>query len=144
MGTSGQSDLRSNSAPVDAWPINLLAEEVAAAAVPVAAAVEGLKDYQSVNLAPASQAEVAARLADYQRRRDLLETLRKVLASARAAIEALLADGHPDLPQREVSDEVLADLDENLSTMTVARGGFVGRPAAIVGTLEVGPERPVS
>jgi predicted flavoprotein YhiN len=128
---------------MDTGCIDNLAEETAATILPVAAAVEGLKDYQSVNLHPDSQAEVGARLADYQRRRDLLETLRKVLASARAAIEAVLADGHPEVPQREVSDKVLADLDENLSTMTVARGGFRARPLTMGGVLEVGPERPL-
>lgn len=128
---------------MDTSCIDILAEETAAASVPVAAALEGLKDYQSVNLRPDSQVEVTARLADYQRRRDLLETLRKVLASTRAAIEALVADGHPEVPIREVASEVLEDLEEQLSTMSVARGGFSARQLTTDGVLEVGPERSI-
>lgn len=129
---------------MDTKAIDILAAEADAAAIPVASVIEGLEDYLSLNLHPDSKVEVSALLAEYQRRRDLLAALGRGLATVRKVIEALLADGHPDMVTREVGGEVVADLAENLLTLTDARGQFSERALTTEGVLEIGPETPAA
>lgn len=127
---------------MDYTAIESLATEVDEAALPVAATLEGLEDYLSLDLRPDTRAEVSALLAEYQRRRDLLAALTHALATTRAAIGALLADGHPQLATREVALDVLSDLDANLVSLSAAHGSFSARALTTGGALEVGPEIP--
>jgi len=129
---------------MDTEAIDTLATEVQAATLPVAAVLEGLEDYLSLDLRADTRAEVDALLAEYQRRRDLLGALTHALATTRAAIESLLADGHPTLPRREVAPEVLVDLDGNLVSLSAAHGSFSARLLTTDGALEIGPETPAA
>lgn len=125
---------------MDSSAIDTLAAEAQAAAIPVAAVLEGLQDYLSFILRSDTRDQVDALLAEYQRRRDLLADLGHVLATSRAAIEALLADGYPALATREVALEVLSDLDGNLTSLSAAHGRFSYRALTTGGVLETGPE----
>ncbi len=127
---------------MDSAAIDSLATEAQAATLPVAAVLEGLEAYLSLDLRADTRAEVQALLADYQRRRDLLAALTQALATTRAAIESLLADGHPTLARREVAPEVLGDLDGNLTSLSAAHGSFSERALTTDGALEIGPETP--
>lgn len=128
---------------MDTAGIDSLATEVQAATLPVAATLEGLEDYLNLDLGADTQAEVTALLGDYQRRRDLLGALAHSLATTRAAIEAVLADGHPTLATREVAPEVLVDLDANLVSLSAAHGSFSARALTTDGAIAIGPEIPV-
>lgn len=92
-------------------------EEVMASLAAIAPEREGLRDYDSVNLIEAAHREVQQAASDYDRRLTFLNEAKRVL-------EQLLADGHPLVARREVSDEVIRDLDINLATITAARGIF--------------------
>lgn len=74
---------------------------------------EGLRDFQRLNLKEETQVEIATFIALYDQRL-------AVLLAAKAALEALMGDGHPELPVREISPEALADLKENASTIESA------------------------
>lgn len=87
---------------------------------------EGLRDYARLNIEEATRREVTDALEDYDRRKQLLE-------SAKAANQALVADGHPDLPLREISASALADLQNQLDTITAARGLFASNAATTLG-----------
>ncbi|MGH8570012.1 MAG: hypothetical protein ACREXU_18900 [Gammaproteobacteria bacterium] len=127
---------------MDSAVIETLAAEAEAAAIPVAAVREGLEDYLSLDLRQDTRAEVDALLVEVRRRGELLSALKSALATTRAAIEALLADGHPALWTREVVPEVLVDLDQNLLSLSAAHGRFLARPLTTGGVLEIGPETP--
>lgn len=87
---------------------------------------EGLRDYSRLNIQEATRREITDALDDYERRRVLLE-------AAKAANQALVDDGHPDLPQREVSASALADLQDQLDTITAARALFQSNAATGLG-----------
>lgn len=84
--------------------------------------LEGLQDYARLNLKPDTMEEVQALIALYQRRMYVLQT-------AKDALEGLISDGHPGMPVRQVSEDELDDLQNNLDTITAARARFVSDPA---------------
>lgn len=108
--------------------------EIAALLAQFAPEHEGLRDYTRLNLQPDTQAEVAVSLANYDRRVGLLET-------AKAACEALMADGHPDLPVREIPASTFADIDANYNTVVAAYARFAPAPeAAVISVVPGTPE----
>jgi len=84
--------------------------------------IEGLQDYQRLNLKEATQREITALLDLYLRRRTYLQT-------SLDGLQALLSDGHPDLAVREISPAALEDLQENLDTIAAARARFASNAA---------------
>lgn len=82
---------------------------------------EGLRDFALLNLGDAAKREVLAEIVLYDRRVSLL-------IAAKSALSDLMADGHPDLPVREISPDAMADLQNNVSTIEAAAAKF----AAIV------------
>lgn len=78
---------------------------------------EGLKDYSRLNLQEQTAREVGESIVAYDRRVGLLRT-------AKAALQALMEDGHPEIPVREVSLTALADLQANQSTIAAALTQF--------------------
>jgi len=78
---------------------------------------EGLRDYASLNLREETLAEVRSAIEVYDRRVLLLR-------AAQAALEALAADGHPELPVRTVAQAVHDDLDANAATIQAALAKF--------------------
>lgn len=79
--------------------------------------IEGLKDYQRLNLQEATKAVIDEAL-DHHGRRDSL------LRQAVQALEQLLADGYPEVPVHEVAESVYEDLAENNRTIDVAFAHF--------------------
>ena len=78
---------------------------------------EGLRDYARLNLREDTLAQVHAAIEVYDRRVLLLR-------AAQAALEALAADGHPELPVRTVAQAVHDDLDANAATIQAALAKF--------------------
>lgn len=121
--------------------LEVLIQEVVAAEELVAEPLEGLEDFQSLDLEPETMEEVKALLAQYLRRRDKLQALRVALQAALAAMNALLEDGHPTLPLSKVSESSLDDMAGNLTTLLAASKKFSLKPlGAVMGRFQVGPE----
>jgi len=81
--------------------------------------LEGLYDYRRLNLEQEAMAEIVAAITLYEARLDHLHM-------AKASLETLEKDGHPDFPVREISQAALADLQANKSTIAAALGRFTG------------------
>lgn len=94
---------------------------------------EGLRDFALLNLQEATKLEIDSSLKLYDRRKDLLD-------KAKAALDALKADGHPEIPVREISEAAFADLQGNTSTIEAAMARFASNAAASIslvsGTVE--------
>lgn len=86
---------------------------------------EGLRDFKSLNLKDVTKIEIENSLALYDRRQGLLE-------AALAALEALVTDGHPDIPVREISAVAFADLQDNTSTIEAAMARFASNAATSI------------
>lgn len=108
--------------------------DIVAALAAIAPAHEGLRDYARLNLSAATVTEVKASMAVYDKRVKALEV-------AKAAIEALLADGYPALEPRTVTDAVLTDLRANNATIAAALAQFRPEGAAAI-TLTAGAPEP--
>lgn len=79
--------------------------------------LEGLHDYARLNLQDPTMREVLVSIELYERRVSFLK-------AAQAALLALMADGHPDMVARQISPAALADLQNNLDTISAARLKF--------------------
>jgi hypothetical protein len=95
---------------------------------------EGLRDYASLNIQPHSQEVVHAMIVKYDQRKALLDT-------AKTALQALMDDGHPEIPVQEVEAAVLEDLAQNASTIEAALKRFSSNAATAL-TLGVGQVEP--
>lgn len=93
---------------------------------------EGLRDYAALNLHDESRTPVNESVLAYDHRRDLLNV-------AKAALEALMADGHPDIPAKEVTKAVFEDLQTNAATIEAALKKF---RLAQASTLTIKPGTP--
>lgn len=106
--------------------------EVAASLAEIAPAHEGFRDYADLNrgqpggLLPATQEEVSKIILEYDQRRDLLTT-------ALAALDALIADGHPVVPDVTIPEAAYKDLQANFETVQAALGKV--KPIAQAATL---------
>ena len=96
--------------------------------------IEGLQDYNRLNLSQAV-APVQQAIADYSRRQSLIE-------ATIAALNNLAADGYPDLPVRNLPPEAYAELRENLHTINLAIAQFGAAEEATVATIVAGEPRP--
>lgn len=97
-------------------------------------------NYRCTDIGPYAKAAVQGTLEDYERRRERVQGVLETLIAARAAIEALLDDGHPSLLSHEVPADVKADLDECLAAIGDANKLFVPLELTTAGALSVGPE----
>jgi hypothetical protein len=101
--------------------LDSLAEQVAVAPPPPPPGIEG---FLRLALRHESKEELQLVLRRYSTRASLTLAASKALAEAKAAIEALIADGHPHEPAGVVDREVDEDLDESLFTLSAARARF--------------------
>lgn len=74
---------------------------------------EGLRDYDRLNLNEDTHIEVRKSIAAYDRRESFLN-------AALAALNGLMADGHPDIPVRDISLSEYQDLQANAATIEAA------------------------
>lgn len=100
--------------------LDTVREEFAVALAAIRPALEGLEDYNRLNLVLAV-APVRAAIADFERRKVLI-------VAADEAIAKLQQDGYPALPQRTVEANAYAELRDQLETITAALAKF-GTPA---------------
>jgi hypothetical protein len=129
---------------VDSKGLEALRAELLLARPPLAGIIEGLQhDLEQQDLLPEARAEVQGLLADYQRRESLMVGLDSRASATFDAVSALLADGYPALPEREISEEAFEALDQNRRSIELAQGQFRPRAITTEGTSEVGPEQPI-
>lgn len=118
--------------------------ELQAARPPFDGIMEGLAhDLEQQDLPPEARGEVQGLLADFQRRLALMQTLDAHASATSDAVAALLADGYPALPEREVDPGTFEALDQNRRTIELAQAQFRPRAVTTEGTSQVGPEEPV-
>jgi hypothetical protein len=83
----------------------------------IAPKLEGLEDFNRVNINDDTRLEVTAATQVYGRRVDALKT-------SIAALEALNADGYPEVETFEVSETILLDLIDQEASMAAALDQF--------------------
>ena len=88
-------------------------EEIDASLAELEPELEGFRDYASLNIKPETKSQVQELIAQYERRV-------KMLHEAKDDLLALMSDGHPVIPIKEVSDAVYADMAENAATIEAA------------------------
>lgn len=99
--------------------------EINAKLAEIAPQHEGLRDYSRLNLSEESHRIISESIEHYNRRVAYLIT-------AKAALEALRVDGHPDLKPVEIAPESLAELQENASTIEAALKQFSSNAATSI------------
>jgi hypothetical protein len=108
--------------------------EIVAALAAEALEHEGLRDLARLNLTPEALRDVRASLDDFDRRVQKLE-------AAKVVVEALLADGYPELGPRDVSDAALEDLQKQRASIDAALAHFTAGQAVSL-NLSAGPPEP--
>jgi hypothetical protein len=94
-----------------------LRAELLAAKQTIEPQIEGLKDFDSLNLHADSKAAIDVALEDYGRRLDLI-------IKGLAALDALSGDGYPNMPVRAVPQTIFSDLENNVDTIEAAFAQF--------------------
>lgn len=107
--------------------------EVDAALAAAVAPHEGLRDYNRLNLEAEAKAEVQEGILFFDTRVALLE-------EAKAALEALLGQGYPEVPVREIVPTAYADLVENRKTIDAALALFAAEQAQVLAMRTGTPE----
>lgn len=59
------------------------------------------------------------------------------------AVTALISDGYPDLPERDIDSAAFDALDQNRRTIELAQAQFRPRAITMEGTSHVGPEEAI-
>jgi hypothetical protein len=113
--------------------LDLLSQEAEVPRKEVADILEGSRDYISLNIGIDSKGQLEGLRSRYTTRLNKSERVLKTLAEAKAAIEELKADGHPELPEAVVSSKVREEMDRNLDTMQAARRRFMPSPVTTGG-----------
>ena len=105
---------------------------------------EGARDYALLDIAEGTRREIVDAVGDLDRRVTLLNVAKAAylggLAAMTEADQALVTDGAPILPVRQISAAAVVDLDEQLGTLTAARGMFVEQASTL--GLVAGEARP--
>jgi hypothetical protein len=128
---------------VDTQGLEALRAELLLARPPFGGIMEGLAhDLEQKDLEPRDRIEVEALLADYQRRISLMQTVDARASGTFDAVTALLSDGYPALPEREIDPGTFEALDQNRRSIELAQRQFRPRAITTEGTSTVGPEEP--
>lgn len=110
---------------MDTAGLEALRAELQAARPPFDGIMEGLAhDLEQADLQPEARAEVQALLDDYQRRESLMLTLDARASATFDAVAALLSDGYPGLPEREIDPAAFEALDQNRRSIELAQAQF--------------------
>lgn len=95
--------------------------------------IEGLEDFNRLNIQDETRLKVTETLAAFMVRRDRInETL--------ATLGGLEEDSYPILPNVEVAQEIYNDLKDNVSTIAAAFAKFDSETAATLGAKVGDPE----
>jgi hypothetical protein len=128
---------------VDSKGLDALRAELLLARPPFDGIMEGLAhDLEQQDLPPEARGEVQGLLTDFQRRLALMQALDAHASATSDAVGALLADGYPGLPEREIAEAAFEALDQNRRSIELAQAQFRPRGITTEGTSEVGPEEP--
>jgi hypothetical protein len=114
--------------------VELALEEVNAAIDAIEPPLEGLRDFDRLNIHPDTKAIVQEQIAVFDRRFQLLQ-------GAKNALEAIINDGYPLIPVREIPASAFEDLRENQTTIQAAFAQFSEATAAALG-LSSAPAQP--
>jgi hypothetical protein len=129
---------------VDTAGLEALRAELVKARPPLGAIIEGLRhDLEQQDLSPEDRAEVQGLLNDYLRRESLMTTADARASGTFDAVTALLQDGYPELPVRDIDPATFDALDQNRRSIELAQAQFRPRAITTEGTSTVGPEEPV-
>jgi hypothetical protein len=110
-----------------------LRAEINAALDVVVPQVRGLSDLLRTSLIAASQYEVERVLGLRRRREHLLNDVIGALDALDRAMESLIADDYPNLPNVDVTGEAISDLAEERADLTSALSVFhLDRAARLV------------
>lgn len=107
-------------------------QEVGVAITVIGPQLEGLHDFDRLNISAMTKEVVEQEIHDYQRRLDLLQ-------AAASALDALDADGYPGIPARDVAEVIYADLHAQLDQITAAFATFQSNKAE---TLDIKADPP--
>jgi hypothetical protein len=128
---------------VDSKGLEALRAELLLARPPLAGIAEGLRHMLGqADLLPEVRVEVEALLAGYQRRETLMLDVDARASGTLDAVQSLLFDGFPVLPERDINPEAFDALDQNRRSIELAQAQFRPRAITTEGTSEVGPEEP--
>jgi hypothetical protein len=126
---------------VDTQGLEALRAELQAARPPLDEIREGLQHDLEQRDIP-DHREIEGLLGDCVRRESLMQTLDARASATLDAVAALVADGYPALPQRDIDGAIFEALDQNRRTMEAAQRQFRPRAITTEGRSEVGPEEP--
>ena len=128
---------------MDTQGLEALRAELLEARPSLAGIKEGLEHgLEQRDLEPQDRAEVEALLGDYQRRERLMVDVDARASGTFDAVSALLADGYPNLPERDIDAAAFEALDQNRRSIELALAQFRPRAITTEGTSTVGPEEP--
>lgn len=120
-----------------------LRTELQLARPPLDGIIEGLQhDLEQQDLLPEQRSEVQGLLDDCERRVARMKALDAIASAGLDAVAALLSDGYPDLPVRDIDPATFDALDQNRRTIELAQAQFRRRAITTEGTSHVGPEEP--
>lgn len=95
--------------------------------------LEGLRDFDRLNIDPDTHALVQTAIVDFDRRV-------QHLLSSKATLEALMTDNYPEVPVREIPQNSYRDLKANVDTILAAFGKFTPNEAANLKIISDSPE----
>lgn len=128
---------------MDTQGLEALRAELIKERTPLGAIIEGLRhDLEQQDLSPEDRSEVQGLLTDYLRRESLMSTTDARASGTFDAVTALLQDGYPSLPVRDIDPDTFDALDQNRKTIELAQAQFRRREITTEGTSTVGPEEP--
>jgi len=113
--------------------LNKLKQELLVAHSVLLPQIEGLEDFNRLNIKPETKAKVTETLGAFVRRRDLIQ----VTVDALAKLEG---DSFPDMPDISVDQAVYADLKANVDTIAAAFDKFDAEMATSLGVKIGAPE----
>lgn len=111
-----------------------LHDELVAARAVLDPQIEGLKDFERLNIQEATKAKVTETKLQFEARRDLI-------SNAVNALDSLNGHGFPDTPNISVAQEIFANLKENVDTIGAAFSKFKPEQAVDLG-VDVGSPVP--
>lgn len=115
--------------------LNDFVAELKAARAVLVPQLEGLRDFARLNIIEETVPVVAQAIEDFDRRIKLID-------AALAAADGLTNDGYPDMPVRDVVNNVFNDLADNVKTINAAFTKFRSQAEAAGVTIIPGTPTP--